>query len=418
MNSQIKKVLILCNDFPPINSIGAERPYSWYRYFREFGLEPVVITKNWTTDGNSGFPQVSEVSSLEQTEFGTIIRAKNVHTPSTFISKIFGNRLSFLRKSFSFIEILLGYYIPFLDRHRSIYKEAINYCKNNDVYAVITTGEPFILFQYGKKLKKQFRIKWLADYRDGWHLNHIRQVQKDILNRFILKWELPIEKRLTQNANWITSVDPEICERIGNLINRKIDVVYNGFWSYHEQKTEKRENKKIIWNHTGTLTPGQELEVLLDVLLKLVNEGKITEDTFQFNLIGLEYFPEQMKRLVPYEKIRNKVVFTTPRLSKKEALEYNLNADYLINFTDPNLSAIYAKTYDYIACKKPILIIPGDKKQLDRLITGNGLGFVLSNETEIRNFMEQPKELLNVKEMNDFFTRKHQVGELVKILLA
>jgi hypothetical protein len=418
MNSQIKKVLILCNDFPPINSIGAERPYSWYRYFREFGLEPVVITKNWTTDGNSSFPQVSEVSSLEQTVFGTIIRAKNVHTPSTFISNFFGNRFSFLRKSFSFIEILFGYYFPFLDRHRSIYKEAINYCKNNEVYAVITTGEPFILFQYGKKLKKQFRVKWLADYRDGWHLNHIRQVQRDFLNRFILKWELPIEKRLTKNADWITSVDPEICERIGKLINRKLDVVYNGFWSYHEQKTEKRENKKIIWNHTGTLTPGQELEVLLDVLVKLYEEGKINENSFQFNLIGLEYFPEQMKRLVPYENIRNKLVFTTPRLSKIEALECNLNADYLINFTDPNLSAIYAKTYDYIACKKPILVIPGDKKQLDRLITENGLGFVLSNEIEISNFIEQPKELRNVKEMNDFFTRKHQVGALVKILLA
>jgi hypothetical protein len=305
-----------------------------------------------------------------------------------------------------------------LDRHRGIYKEAINYCKNNEVYAVITTGEPFILFQYGKKLKKQFRVKWMADYRDGWHLNHIRQVQKDFLNRFILKWELPIEKRLTQNADWITSVDPEICERIGKLINRKLDVVYNGFWSYHEQRTEKRENNKIVWNHTGTLTPGQELEVLLDILVKLVHEGKITEDTFQFNLIGLEYFPEQMKRLVPYEKIINKVVFTTPRLSKKEALACNLSADYLINFTDPNLSAIYAKTYDYIACKKPILVIPGDNKQLDRLITENGLGFVLSNATEILDFIQQPKELLNVKEMNDFFTRKYQAGELVKILFA
>ena len=131
MNSQIKKVLILCNDFPPINSIGAERPYSWYRYFREFGLEPVVITKNWITDGNSGFPLVSNYSSVQKTEFGTIIRSKNHHTPSTFVSKYFGNRLTFIRKSLSFIEILFGYYCSFFDRHRGIYKEAIEYCKNN-----------------------------------------------------------------------------------------------------------------------------------------------------------------------------------------------------------------------------------------------------------------------------------------------
>ena len=32
------KALILCNDFPPINSIGAERPYSWFLYFKENGI--------------------------------------------------------------------------------------------------------------------------------------------------------------------------------------------------------------------------------------------------------------------------------------------------------------------------------------------------------------------------------------------
>ena len=40
------KVLILCNDFPPVNSIGAERPYSWYKYFHNSGYYPIIITKN------------------------------------------------------------------------------------------------------------------------------------------------------------------------------------------------------------------------------------------------------------------------------------------------------------------------------------------------------------------------------------
>jgi hypothetical protein len=50
--------LILCNDFPPINSIGAERPNSWYLYFNELGIHPVVITKNWNSTGNSSFNQI------------------------------------------------------------------------------------------------------------------------------------------------------------------------------------------------------------------------------------------------------------------------------------------------------------------------------------------------------------------------
>ena len=50
MDSKKKKILILCNDFPPVNSIGADRPYSWYKYFHEFNLYPIVITKNWQNE--------------------------------------------------------------------------------------------------------------------------------------------------------------------------------------------------------------------------------------------------------------------------------------------------------------------------------------------------------------------------------
>mgnify|MGYP001445437583 FL=1 len=42
-----KKVLILAYDFPPYNSIGAQRPYSWLKYFNEFGFQPIIVTRHW-----------------------------------------------------------------------------------------------------------------------------------------------------------------------------------------------------------------------------------------------------------------------------------------------------------------------------------------------------------------------------------
>ena len=41
----MKKVLILAYDFPPYVSAGGLRPYNWYLYLKEFGVEPVVITR-------------------------------------------------------------------------------------------------------------------------------------------------------------------------------------------------------------------------------------------------------------------------------------------------------------------------------------------------------------------------------------
>ncbi len=41
----MKKVLIIAYDFPPLNSVGAKRPYSWYKYFKKYNVYPIVITR-------------------------------------------------------------------------------------------------------------------------------------------------------------------------------------------------------------------------------------------------------------------------------------------------------------------------------------------------------------------------------------
>ena len=124
MNSDNPKILILCNDFPPINSIGADRPYSWFIYFKDYDLYPVVITKNWIESGNSRFKTILPKREEEVTPQGTIIRAKNIMTPSLWMTSVFGMRFGLVRRFFTLIEKLLGFNISLFDQHREIYKEA------------------------------------------------------------------------------------------------------------------------------------------------------------------------------------------------------------------------------------------------------------------------------------------------------
>ena len=166
------KVLILCNDFPPINSIGADRPNSWYLYFKEFGLDPVVVTKNWNSNGNTSFNDVSHSLEVESTKYGELIKTPGRKTPSIWFKNKFGKRFSILRKSLTFLEKITSFRLGLFDQHYGIYLEAKKYIVKNKVALVITTGEPFILFRYGRKLQKKFDVQWIADYRDGWYLNH------------------------------------------------------------------------------------------------------------------------------------------------------------------------------------------------------------------------------------------------------
>ena len=417
------KVLILCNDFPPINSIGADRPNSWYLYFKEFGLDPVVVTKNWKSNGNTSFNDVSHSLEIESTKYGELIKTPRRKTPSIWFKNKFGTRFSVLRKSLTFLEKITSFRLGLFDQHYAIYLEAKKYIVKNKVALVITTGEPFILFRYGRKLQKKFDVQWIADYRDGWYLNHISALDSSILWKIMRKWELIHEKQLCIHADMITTVDPEMAGRIGKLIQKEVSVIYNGFWDYYQSsQVLNKETQKMIINHTGTLTVGQQIEVFLDALLVLFKRNQLKKENFEFNLIGLEYFPQQIKRLESYKEMIGEIIFTTPRLPKKEAVEMNLKADYLINFTDPNLSAVYAKTYDYIACQRPILVIPGDNGLLDKLVIKNKLGKVLNSQEEIIQLLLNPGVDYTPNMLDtSFFTRRNQTNifvEKIQILIS
>ena len=149
------KALILCNDFPPINSIGAERPYSWFLYFKENGIDPVVVTKNWISSDYSTFNKVSKKTIIKQTKNGTLIKTGFRLTPSLFWRVIFKNKFSTVRKGLSLIDKIFSFIVMFFDNNRGLYFEADKYLANQSVDIVITTGEPFILFRYGYLLKKK-----------------------------------------------------------------------------------------------------------------------------------------------------------------------------------------------------------------------------------------------------------------------
>ena len=74
----MKKVLILAYDFPPYVSVGGLRPYSWYKYFKEFGLYPIVVTRQWSNKYGNHLdyiaPSETNETIIEETEYGKIIR--------------------------------------------------------------------------------------------------------------------------------------------------------------------------------------------------------------------------------------------------------------------------------------------------------------------------------------------------------
>ena len=179
MNDYLPKVLIFAYDFPPCNSVGSQRPYSWYKYFKTLGLYPVIITKNWDSNIQSQVDYIHNGSKDQtikiETEYGTLIKINN---KISFRDKLFIKYdyfpLNYFRKILSFLIEVLKYPFEYFDDNSKFYSEAMNYSKENKIDIIIASGEPFVLFKYAYKLSRSLKINWIADYRDGWTTDRTR----------------------------------------------------------------------------------------------------------------------------------------------------------------------------------------------------------------------------------------------------
>src|ERR1051325_5970743 len=104
------KALILAHDFPPLPSIGAQRPYAFYKHFNKFGIYPTIVTRNWDADvSNANSNHAASLNDkiiLSDSEVGTVIRLP--YSPSIkdkIICKYGNSEYKYLRKFISFLEI-------------------------------------------------------------------------------------------------------------------------------------------------------------------------------------------------------------------------------------------------------------------------------------------------------------------------
>ena len=104
----MKKVLIFAHDFPPLTSIGAMRPESWYNHFSDYGLFPIIITRNWGENPKHylDYYKNSEdnITITEKTKKGIIIKVPI--NPNLRDKLIIKNKYIFLRKFLHFVWIL------------------------------------------------------------------------------------------------------------------------------------------------------------------------------------------------------------------------------------------------------------------------------------------------------------------------
>lgn len=423
----MKKILIISYFYPPCNLTAANRTKSWADYLSENGYYPTVITRNWDK------PIDSPESLLEAT--GKTIKHEKFDTHEVYylpfqpsfrdrwFSRHNGSQLQKLSKIFTFFHLIAENFSLRFIPHSNLYTFARKFLQENkDTHALLVSAQPFNQFHMAYRLKQEFKLDWIADYRDDWNTSEIDPKLKGIMS-ILDKLNQRSEKKWVGTAKLITSVSPYYVEKISNYVQRPGRVLLNGYDNLIDFRSKPVDSIIFRITFNGSLYPSQPIEHFLKAIKKLIKEG-YTEIRLQFP--GLAYDPLQAKRVKSQTKNIKQHVHITERITKKEVLEIQSESDLLLMLSHPGFKGIpSSKLYEYIGLHKQILLYPNDNGIVSKTLNEVKLGIICESTEAIYSKL---KELLDskragiVQEMQGdierikFFSRKVQTKELAKIL--
>ncbi len=399
----MKKVLIITYYWPPSGGAGVQRVLKLVKYLRQNNWEPVIYTAD-----EAEYPILDASLAKDIPEGVTVIR-KKLWEPYSFYKKFIGQKkdqkvysgfLSENKKS-SFAQkvsvwIRGNFFIP--DARCFWIKPSVRflseYLKQNPVDAIISSGPPHTTHLIARGVKRKTNLPWIADFRDPWTqidfyeqlmLTSVADAKHKRLERSVLK---EADKVITVSWNWAKDL-----EAIGK---RKIEIITNGFdEDDFSAAGSTQSDTKFSMSHIGSLNGDRNAENFWVALKELCNDDAQFKTDLIIRLIGKNDFSV-------YQSIEqnglNKQLEKIEYIPHSETGKYQQRSSVLLLFLNntPNvLGIIPGKLFEYLAARRPILIIGNSNGDSARIVTETNAGAICG-------FDEKEKMKATIK---DFYTR-------------
>jgi len=362
-----KNILLISYFFPPLGLGGVGRPYGLYRYLPEFGYDVSVVTVK-----NIIYPEYDH-SLLSGFETSNIYRTGSLD-PSRLLHK-FG-----MRKQ---PEILgrtsKASYLYYPDSKRGwnffAYNKAKEILNNGNFSAVITTSPPPSAHLVGLRLKSNFGVKWISDFRDLWFSLPIELLYKSGLQR---QYARRLKKKIIGNADQIISVN----NCIRNYLGRG-EVITNGAdpeAGKHWLRGDEIKTDVLTIGILGTISDLCPVEPLFKSVASLIDENNIDPQKISILHVG-HYDSRAMTDLISRYNLRG-IVKLKGYLPKKEAIKQLSESDILY-FTVKGFgeyTILPGRIFDYLISGKPIIATVPHNSDAAELISHNNCGMAVAHD--------------------------------------
>jgi len=237
---------------------------------------------------------------------------------------------------------------------------------------IVVTSPPLFVGITAYLLSKTKRIPLLFEIRDLWPESAIDTGVLE--NRLLIKSAYAFERFIYKKAELINVLTPAFREKLiteKNVAPEKVIFIPNAadfslsddlLQNFDKEQFRKTNgyNDKFVVTYVGAHGVANHLQ-------QIIETAKLLEDSpVLFLLIGQGMEKERLIRLTEKVKCSN-VIFLDP-IPKKEVLKYIIASDMgtsVLKKADTFKTVYSNKTFDYMSCKKPILMaIDGVSREL------------------------------------------------------
>lgn len=367
----MKRALIIAYYWPPAGGPGVQRWLKFVKYFREFGVEPIVYAPE-----NPNYPLLDENFSSEIPSDIEILKLP-ISEPYKF-AKLFSKKKTkqissgiISKKEISAMEKLMLYvrgnfFIP--DARVGWVKPSVEflskYLSENDVDVVITTGPPHSLHLIGLQLQKELNVKWIADFRDPWTTIHYHKSLR--LNKSSERKHKELEALVLNSADVIVVTSPTTKKEFEMITETPIEVITNGFDT--SEKIDFEMDSTFSISHIGSLLSERNPEVLWKVLAEICKENLSFKNDLQLKFAGA--VSEEVKQSLENFRLLSNCEFLG-YVSHSEALnlQHQSQVLLLVEINSAETRAIIpGKLFEYLAAKRPIIVLGPKESDIEEII--------------------------------------------------
>ncbi len=384
-----RKVLVICWEFPPNNSIGGRRWAKISKSLLKLGYSVSVIS---TEPGS----QAKKSTWISDEDLG---RIKLHYCPGNLLEKW----LNDYKSPFSFLKIRLARILLSTFFNGTIFDKAIgvkrrfislaaDVIRKDKIDLVFVTGTPFSLLYYTALLKQDFKdLKVVADYRDPWleaqnyGMQQLSPRRKD--------FERKKQNYVFEQVDYVCAPNPVLLAEIRNTYTGKGPVkakfielphAFDPDDVVHAANAAVTETTKIIY--AGTVYLG------IEDYLKFLNES-VTYCRQQAPGLKLEisFYTYQKEQEVIF-KDNEDVVRFSGSIGDGVFQIARVSDFILILLSEHNKNYVTSKFFEFLPYQKPYLYV-GPAGLVSEKIVKEGLGYYLKSKEDLYKVLSNTQRL-------------------------